>query len=65
LSRPRRFSGAGSSIADGVRRLGEVQNEGGIVTEIAVVDGKNDAPLLVPAVEGTVVSLGGRPTRGG
>src|SRR5205823_6240681 len=28
------------------------ETEGGIVTEIAVVDGKNDAPLLVPAVEG-------------
>src|SRR5438094_35577 len=28
------------------------ETEGGIVTEIAVVDRKNDAPLLVPAVEG-------------
>src|SRR5207244_11767857 len=28
------------------------ETEGGIVTEIAVVDGKNDGPLLVPAVEG-------------
>src|SRR2546428_13874601 len=28
------------------------ETEGGIVTEIGVVDGKNDAPLLVPAVEG-------------
>src|SRR5881397_2279846 len=28
------------------------ETEGGIVTEVGVVDGKNDAPLLVPAVEG-------------
>ena len=28
------------------------ETEGGIVTEVGVVDGKNDQPLLVPAVEG-------------
>jgi IS5 family transposase len=28
------------------------ETEGGIVTEIAAVDGTNDAPLLVPAVDG-------------
>ena len=43
--------------------LVEVQEtEGGIVTEVAIVPGKNDAPLLVPAVARHCVVFG-RPPR--